>query len=116
MLIDTIKPVALLAALGVLAGCTSDMFPSLTRAQQTPTQTAPAAQTPPASNLAPADRLLASIESEGCILQQGNVASVLLRANLTQQQLMELAPQLASSGRAEVTPSGTIRVITPRCA
>ncbi|ADO43376.1 hypothetical protein [Ketogulonicigenium vulgare] len=119
MVIRFVKPLALLVVGAALAGCTADMFPSMTRAQGpagTAAPVAPAPQTPPASNLPPADRLVASIESEGCLLRQNNVASVLLRANLTQQELMDLAPQLAASGRAEVTSDGSVRVISPRCA
>ena len=72
---------------------------------------AAAAQAP----VAPADRLVAAIEAQGCAITADNVAQVLLRANLTQQQLLELGPQLTAQGRAEVTDDGTIRVLTQNC-
>ncbi|MGR3626468.1 MAG: hypothetical protein ACU0A0_09285 [Limimaricola sp.] len=65
--------------------------------------------------LPPADRLVAAIEAQGCAITSDNVAQVLLKANLTQQQLLELGPQLTAQGRAEVTDDGTIRVLTSNC-
>lgn len=64
---------------------------------------------------APADRLLAAIESQGCLLTRGNVEAVLLRANLTQAELVTLTDQLNAQGRAEVSGEGTIRVLTDNC-
>lgn len=75
---------------------------------------APAPIGAPAS-LAPADRLVAAIESEGCLLTSANVGAVLLRANLTQAQLVDLTPELAAAGRAEVSGEGTIRVLSDDC-
>ena len=87
-----------------------------------PSRTTPGAttqggtQTPIASSLAPKERLVKAIEGESCLLRSDNVAKILLRANLTQDELMKITPELAREGRAEVQGSGTIRVITPACA
>ena len=68
-----------------------------------------------AATAAPADRLVAAIETEGCLLTRDNVGAVLLRANLTQADLGTLTPQLAAAGRAEVSGEGTIRVLSDNC-
>lgn len=63
----------------------------------------------------PKDALVAAIEANGFILTAENVGAILLRANLTQAQLIELTPELAAEGRAEVAQSGAIRVLTENC-
>lgn len=63
----------------------------------------------------PSDRLVAAIETEGCLLTASNVGAVLLRSNLTQADLTTLTPQLAAAGRAEVSGEGTIRVLSNNC-
>ncbi len=68
-----------------------------------------------AAMASPKDRLVGAIEQNGCVLNSDNVAQVLLRANLTQQELMRITPELAAEGRAEVSGSGTIRVLTDNC-
>jgi hypothetical protein len=73
------------------------------------------APAPVAAFAAPKDRLVSAIEDQGCLLTSANVASVLTQANLTQEDLLRLAPELASEGRAEVSGSGSIRVLTNRC-
>ena len=75
---------------------------------------APASLGQPATQ-APADRLLAAVESQGCVITRGNVEAVLLRANLTQAELVTLTDQLNEQGRAEVSGEGTIRVLTDNC-
>jgi hypothetical protein len=74
-----------------------------------------AAPTPAAAPLAPKDRLVAAIETNNCVLTADNVESILLQANLTQDQLRSLTPELAAEGRAEVAATGTIRVLTDNC-
>jgi len=73
------------------------------------------ASAPPPAPRAPEDRLVAAIEENGCLLTADNAAAILLRANLTQEQLLALAPTLAANGRAEVAASGAVRVLTDRC-
>ncbi|WP_162561813.1 hypothetical protein [Limimaricola hongkongensis] len=73
------------------------------------------ARTETPAPMTPDDRLVAAIEAQGCAITSDNVAQVLLKANLTQQQLLELGPQLTAQGRAEVTDDGTIRVLTSNC-
>ena len=60
-------------------------------------------------------RLVAAIEAEGCMLNASNVGDVLVRANLTQAELTQITPTLASAGRLEVAGDGEIRVLTERC-
>jgi hypothetical protein len=63
----------------------------------------------------PTDRLLAAIESEGCVLTSANAGAVLLRANLTQAEATQLIPPLVQQGRAEVAGQGSFRVLTDNC-
>lgn len=95
------RPFVALVALSLLAACG-------TAAPDMP------APTPSAAPLPPKERLIAAIEENGCELTADNVGTILLRANLTQDQLMGLVPELAAEG-AEVAPSGAIRVLTDRC-
>jgi hypothetical protein len=78
-----------------------------------------AAPAPAAVAPAPVDspevRLVGAIENQGCVLTASNVGSVLLAANLTQQELVEITPRLADAGRVEVAGDGAIRVLTDRC-
>ncbi|MCC5975036.1 MAG: hypothetical protein JJT81_13425 [Rubellimicrobium sp.] len=83
---------------------------SLALAACAPAGTGPSA--PPAS---PRDALVAAIEANGCLLTADNVGDILIRANLTQADLIDLTPQLAAEGRAEVAQSGAIRVLTDNC-
>ncbi|WPY95743.1 hypothetical protein T8T21_06370 [Limimaricola variabilis] len=100
-------------ALGALGACTAGAQIGGIGAQGSLGSVSPAAARAPQA--APADRLVAAIEAQGCAITADNVAQVLLKANLTQQQLLELGPQLTAQGRAEVTDDGTIRVLTDNC-
>ncbi len=75
--------------------------------------------TPPAA-VAPPDppevRLVAAIEDQGCVLTSANVGPILLAANLTQAELVDVTPRLETAGRVQVTGEGAIRVLTDRCA
>lgn len=68
-----------------------------------------------AVSAAPADRLVAAIETEGCVLTSANVGAVLLRANLTQADLPGLTAALAAQGRIEATDGSSIRVLSDNC-
>ncbi|WP_282024717.1 hypothetical protein [Limimaricola cinnabarinus] len=102
-----------LLGLGALGACTAGAqignLGAQGRVGSVASASAPAAPRPPA------ERLIAAIEAQGCAITADNVAQVLLKANLTQQQLLELGPQLTAQGRAEVTDDGTIRVLTANC-
>lgn len=74
----------------------------------------PPAPAPPP--VAPEVRLVAAIEGAGCTLTADNVGSILLAANLTQAELVEITPRLADAGRVQVSGEGAIRVMTDRCA
>lgn len=66
-------------------------------------------------SLAPSDRLVAAIETEGCLLTRENLAAVLLRANLTQADLPALVSNLEAQGRIEGTDGSAIRVLSDNC-
>ena len=68
-----------------------------------------------AASSAPEDRLIAALETQGCVLTQANVAAVLLAANLTQADLPAITNTLAGQGRIEPTEGGTIRVLSDNC-
>lgn len=123
----------LVVAAVALAGCDSFGWNAMPQASgagggmgSTMTQAGPQTLSPAqvqATPLAPApfgatpkDRLVAAIEDQGCVLTSANVVAVLTQAGLTQDELLRLAPELASEGRAEVSGSGSIRVLTSRCA
>ena len=80
------------------------------------TQPAPAPQpVGAASTASPEDRLVAAIETEGCVLTSANVGAVLLRANLTQSELPPLTSALAAQGRIEASDATSIRVLSNDC-
>lgn len=65
--------------------------------------------------LSPEDRLVAAIETEGCVLTSSNVGAVLLRANLRQADLPGLTSELAGQGRIEAAEGNAIRVLSDNC-
>lgn len=79
----------------------------------------PAAQPPApvgvAASASPEDRLVAAIETEGCLLTSANVGAVLLRANLVQADLPGLTSSLAAQGRIEASDGSSIRVLSDNC-
>jgi hypothetical protein len=68
-----------------------------------------------AASAAPEDRLIAALETQGCVLTSANVEAVLLAANLTQADLPALTNTLAGQGRIEPTDGTTIRVLSDNC-
>ena len=68
-----------------------------------------------AASVAPVDRLIAAIEAEGCILDTNNSGAVLLRANLTRDELAPLMSQLAGEGRVEASGESSIRLLSDNC-
>ncbi len=97
----TAKTVSFLL-LGALCACTQ-------AAVQTPQPVGAAA------SLSPSDRLVAAIETEGCVLSRDNVGAVLLRANLTQADLPGITAALEQQGRIESTDGSSIRVLSNNC-
>jgi len=65
--------------------------------------------------LPPLDRLVAAIEQNGCELSGSTASAVMLRANLTPDQIEALGPDMANDGRFELNDAGAIRVLTDRC-
>ena len=68
-----------------------------------------------AASAAPEDRLVAALETQGCVLTRANVEAVLLAANLTQADLPALTSTLASQGRIEPSDGTSIRVLSDNC-
>ncbi|MBP1805874.1 hypothetical protein [Rubellimicrobium aerolatum] len=67
------------------------------------------------ASAAPADRFVAAIESEGCVLTSANLGAVLLRSGLTQAELPGLTTQLEAQGRLEPSANDAIRVLSDNC-
>ncbi len=61
------------------------------------------------------ERLVASIERQGCELNKDNVGAILNDATITREELLQLTPQLQSEGRVVVSGSGAIRVTSANC-
>ena len=106
-------------ALLALTACGTIQMPDL-RQSRDPGRIAPAVAPAPTPAPAPVpltakERLVAAIESNGCVLNAGNVGAVLDEATIGQQELLQLAPQLEAEGRASVAGDGAIRVNTAAC-
>ncbi len=108
---NAMRITAAIVALGALGACTAGVQVG-NRGVVGSVSPSTVAAAPLAS---PKDRLVSAIEQQGCVLNSDNVAQVLLRANLTQQELMRITPELAAEGRAEVSDGGTIRVLSNNC-
>lgn len=67
------------------------------------------------ASAAPADRLVAAIEAEGCVLSSANSGAVLLRANLTRNELAPLILQLQNQGQVEASGDASIRLLSQNC-
>ena len=66
----------------------------------------------------PRDRLIAALESEGCIYSRETSGAVLLRSNLTQAEAVRILGQLDAEGRLEAGGSEgaeTIRLLSGNC-
>ena len=61
------------------------------------------------------DAVVAAIESEGCILSSQNSGAVLLRANLTRDELAPLILQLQERGQVEASGDASIRLLSQNC-
>lgn len=68
-----------------------------------------------AASASPDDRLVAALETQGCVLTSANVEAVLLAAGLTQAELPALTSSLGAQGRIEATDGSTIRVLSDNC-
>ena len=68
-----------------------------------------------AATASPEDRLVAALESEGCVLTGQNVGAVLLRSNLTQAELTPLVAGLQARGRIEANSDASLRILSDNC-
>jgi hypothetical protein len=68
-----------------------------------------------AATVAPQDRFVAAVEAEGCVLTNGNLGAVLLRANLTQAELPAITAGLEAQGRIESPGEGSLRILSDNC-
>ncbi len=78
----------------------------------------PVAGATPVTTPAPATpraRLVAAIESSGCLLTADNAATIQMRANLGREELTALVQELRESGQVEAAAPGTIRLLSPNC-
>ena len=102
------------AALVLLTACSG----GLDIGDMRPAPATPAVITPPTPQptlLTAKERLINAIENNGCALNTDNVGTILTEATISGDELLQLAPQLESEGRAEVSGSGAIRVMTDKC-
>lgn len=104
----------ILLTLTALSGCIS--FAPRPVSAPAPAPVAAPVMTPaPMVQMTAKERLVDAIEANGCALTTDNVAAVLTDATISQEELLSLAPQLEAEGRAEVSGSGAIRVISDVC-
>ncbi|MEN8895327.1 MAG: hypothetical protein ABF248_04460 [Yoonia sp.] len=61
------------------------------------------------------ERLLAAIDTQGCVLDATNVGAVLAAATITREELLQLTPQLQTEGRVAVSGTGSIRSTSATC-
>lgn len=107
-----LAPVAAVSAAVFLSACGYVGGPMTYLGAPPAAQPAPAQ---PAAAAAPKDRLVAAIESSGCLLTAGNIGEILSKSNLSRTEVAQLTQQLAAEGRAEVAASGTIRILSNAC-
>lgn len=70
---------------------------------------------PVAPVLSATERFVNAVEGQGCVLTTDNVGVILANATLDREALLQIVPQLEADGRAEVSGSGAIRVLTEQC-
>lgn len=112
------KPTLAIVPLIVLSACSGGFDITDFRANPTPAPTPAAVIAPPTPQpvlLTAKERLVTAIENNGCALTTDNVGAILSEATISQNELLQLTPQLVSEGRAEVAGTGTIRARTDRC-
>lgn len=75
----------------------------------------PITPTPPVVHLSATERFVQAVEAQNCVLNTENVGVILANATLSNADLLQIVPQLEAEGRAEVSGSGSIRVLTDNC-
>lgn len=61
------------------------------------------------------ERLVAALETRGCVLTAENAGPIKVEAVLSDDDLVQATEQLAAEGRAEVSGSGAIRILSGTC-
>ncbi len=103
-----------LASLVALTACSGISIP---RFGGDPVATPAVAPAPPPAPVfqTAKERLVSAIENNNCVLNKDNVGAILSEATISAEELTTLTPQLADEGRAEVSGSGSIRVLSDQC-
>jgi len=103
-------------ALVTLSACSGGFDFSDLRPTPTATPAVVVAPTPQPTMLTAKERLVGAIEDNGCELSADNASTILTQATISRDELVSLAQELAGEGRAEVSGTGAVRVITETCA
>jgi len=115
-MIRMMTPTLALIALGACSGNSLGIDRLGNNMPATPMAAAtPAPMTTQPKLLTAKERLVGAIEDNGCELNATNVGTILTSATISREELLQLTPQLSEEGRAEVSGSGAIRVMTDRC-
>jgi hypothetical protein len=61
------------------------------------------------------ERLVASLEGQGCVLNQTNVATVLTNASINQDELVQLVSELKAEGRVQSEGDSAVRLMSGNC-
>ncbi|TNC73733.1 hypothetical protein [Rubellimicrobium roseum] len=110
-----VRAVALVVAGGVALSACSRSSPLVSPAPQGAAQPQPVGAPVTAP---PRDRLVAALESEGCLFSRETSGAVLLRANLTQAEAARILGELDAEGRLEAggtEGAETIRLLSANC-
>lgn len=75
-----------------------------------------AAPVVPATPISAKDRFVAAAEANGCVLNAGNVATVMTEAQLSAGDLENIMLTLVSEGRAKPAGDSAFTITTPACA
>ena len=75
-----------------------------------------AAPAAPAAPVSAKERFVAAAEANGCVLNSGNVATVMTEAQLSAGDLENIMLTLVSEGRAVAAGDAAFTITTPACA
>ncbi|SEW01828.1 hypothetical protein SAMN04488515_0672 [Cognatiyoonia koreensis] len=85
----------------------------------------PAGISGPAPSVAPApavvqltaeQRLINATEANGCVINPDTIGPIMAQASVSQDDVVQIVPQLAAAGRATVDGDSTVRLTGGNCA
>lgn len=109
---NTLIPLACLA----LSGCAVAIpdFRPMGTASPAPV-VAPVAPVAPAAPMSAKERFVSAAEANGCVLNSGNISTVMTEAELTSGDLQTILPSLVDEGRASPAGGSAFAITTPAC-